>query len=233
MAYIDDLLGRDEKVMYIGRQHIFILVGSILAELGLIVLMIAAGVASQLAFRGGGPIVAGLAFGELILLACIGISVLILISAVFDYLRWLSTEYAITNHRVIRMRGVVNKESSDSSLDKINDLELSQSWLGRMFDYGDIEILTASDAGANMLQKIAHPLEFKRAMIDAKQQYIHGFGYYDPHEVAPYVEHSQQPVASSDNDVASTLHKLADLRDRGLLSTEEFEAKKRELLSRI
>lgn len=232
MAYIDDLLGRDEKVLYIGRQHVSILIGNILAELGLIVLMIAAGVASQVAFRGGGPVIAGLSFGEIILFVCIGISVLILISALLDYSRWLSTEYAITNHRVIRMRGVVSKESTDSSLDKINDLELSQSWLGRMFDYGDIEILTAAEAGTNVLQKIAHPLEFKRAMNDAKQQYIHGFGYYDPHEVAPYVE-QPQPVPAADNDVAATLHKLADLRDRGLLTVEEFETKKRELLSRM
>lgn len=230
MAYIDNLLGRDEHVLYVGRQHMFILIGNIVAELTLIALLIAAGVVSQIAFRNGGPVVAGLAMGQIILVVFVVISAVILISAFFDYLRWSSTEYIVTNHRVVRVRGVFNKETVDSSLDKINDIELRQSVLGRMFDYGDIEILTASETGVNMLRKIAHPLEFKRAMMDAKQQYMHGFGYYDPHEVAPYVEGAPQ-VATQDID--QTLSKLADLRDRGLLSPQEFEDKKRELLSRI
>ncbi|MBC8163454.1 MAG: PH domain-containing protein [Roseiflexaceae bacterium] len=231
MAYIDEMLGRDEKVLYIGRQHIFILVGSILAEIGLIALIIAAGVASQVAFPGGGPnVVSGITVGQMVLGVCVVISLTILVSAVFDYIRWMSTEYVITSHRVIRVRGVLNKQTIDSSLEKINDLETSQSWLGRMFDYGDIEILTAAET-VNLLRKISHPLDFKRALLDAKQQYAHGFGYYDPSEVAPYMEAG--PRSGGDADLASTLHQLADLRDRGLLSTEEFELKKRELLSRI
>lgn len=230
MAYIDNLLGRDEHVLYVGRQHMFILIGNIVAELTLIALLIAAGVVSQIAFRNGGPVVAGLAMGQIILVVFVVISAIILISAFFDYLRWSSTEYIVTNHRAVRVRGVFNKETVDSSLDKINDIELRQSVLGRMFDYGDIEILTASETGVNMLRKIAHPLEFKRSMMDAKQQYMHGFGYYDPHEVAPYVEGAPQVAAQ---DIDQTLSKLADLRDRGLLSPQEFEDKKRELLSRI
>ncbi len=230
MAYVDDMLGRDEKLVYVGRQHVFILIGNILAELGLIALMIAAGVASQAAFPDGGPSVSGMSVGQLVLIVCVVISLVILMSAVFDYMRWMSTEYVITSHRVIRISGMFSKQTIDSSLDKINDLQLSQSWLGRMFDYGDIEILTAADA-VNMLRKIAHPLEFKRAMLDARQLYAHGFGYYDPHEVTPYVEAT--PRTGNEGDIATMLHQLADLRNQGLLSPEEFELKKRELLSRI
>lgn len=229
MAYIDDLLGRDEQVLYVGRQHIFILIGSILAELGLIVLLIAAGVASQVAFANGSPVVSSLSMGQIILIACLVISAFILLSAVGDYLRWLNTEFVITNHRVVRVRGVFSKESIDSSLDKINDLELRQSWVGRIFDFGDIEIVTASDTAVNLLRKISHPLEFKRSMIDAKNQYMHGFGYYDPREVEPYV--NQQ--ASSANSIEDTLVTLTDLRNRGLLTDEEFESKRQELLKRI
>ncbi|KAB8141341.1 PH domain-containing protein [Chloroflexia bacterium SDU3-3] len=232
MAYIDDLLGRDEKVIYIGRQHIFILIGNILAELSLIVLMVAAGVASQVAFPNSRQgMIGNMPIGQMVLIVCLVISLIILVSAIIDYLRWVSTEFVITNHRVVRLRGVVNKEAADSSLDKINDLELRQSWLGRMFDFGDVEILTASDTGANVLQKIAHPLDFKRAMNDAKQQYIHGFGYYDPREVEPYV--SAGGALAGGGDLEHTLSTLAELRDRGVLSNEEFELKKRELLSRI
>ena len=95
---------------------------------------------------------------------------------------------------------------------------------------GTIEILTASDVGINQMRRIGRPLEFKRAMLDAKRNYAHGFGYLDPQAVAAYTQPQAQPGGS---DLQQTLQKLADLRDQGLLSQAEFDAKKRELLSRV
>ena len=227
MAYIDELLGRGENILYVGRQHMFVLVSNILAELSLIALLIAAGVFSQRYLTTVN--VGGFPGGQLVLLVCGAISLIVLISAFLDYLRWNNEQYVVTDHRVIQIRGIFNKAVSDSSLEKINDIELRQSWIGRIFGFGDIEILTASEIGINSLHKIADPLEFKRAMLEAKQEQSRGFGYLDPQAVAAYV----QPPAGPPNDIEQTLRKLADLRDQGLLSQAEFEAKKRELLSRI
>lgn len=226
MAYIDELLARDEKVLYDGRQHTFVLVGSILTEMILIGILIAAGVAAQAAFAS--QIAMGMPVGRLILIACGLISVVVLISAFLDYLRWNNEQYIVTDQRVIQIRGVLNKDVIDSSLDKINDVELRQSWLGRIFDYGTIEILTASDVGINEMRRIAHPLDFKRAMLEAKHNFNRGFGYFDP--AAAY---TQPAPPNTPPDLQQTLQKLADLRDQGLLSVDEFEAKKRDLLSRI
>jgi uncharacterized membrane protein YdbT with pleckstrin-like domain len=228
MAYIDELLGRGEQILYTGRQHMFVLVSNILAELSLIAILIAAGVFSQTAFRGRE--IGSMQVGQLVLIGCGIISVIVLISTFLDYLRWNNEEYVITDHRVIQIRGILNKKVIDSSLEKINDIELRQSWLGRLFDFGDIEILTASDSGVNGMSKIAHPLDFKRAMLEAKQEQSRGYGYLDPQAVAAYMP---QPTPSVHDDIEQTLRKLVDLRDQGLLSQSEFEAKKRELLSRI
>ena len=228
MAYIDELLGRGEHILYVGRQHMFVLISNTLAELSLIALLIAAGVFSQRYLTT--VRVGGLPGGQVVLLVCGAISLIVLISAFFDYLRWNNEQYVITDNRVIQIRGIFNKDVIDSSLDKINDIELRQSWLGRIFGFGDIEILTGSDIGINAMRKISAPLEFKRAMLEAKQEHSRGYGYLDPQAVAAYV---QQPTAGAQNDIEQTLRKLADLRDQGLLSQAEFEAKKRELLSRI
>ena len=229
MAYIDELLGRGENILYIGRKHIFVLISNILAELALIALLIAAGVISQSAFRGRPPI-GNLPVGQVVLIVCGVISLIVLVSAFLDYLRWNSEQYIVTDHRVIQLHGIFNKDVIDSSLDKINDVELRQSWLGRLFDFGTIEILTASDVGINQMRRIGHPLDFKRAMLDAKRNYAHGFGYLDPQAVAAYTQPQAQPGGS---DLQQTLQKLADLRDQGLLSQVEFDAKRRELLNRV
>lgn len=230
MAYIDELLGRGEQVLYDGRQHSFVLISNILTEAVLIGVLVAAGLAARAAFPS--PIVLGLPVGQVVLLGCAIIGLFVLISAVLDFFRWNNEQYVITDHRVIQIRGIFSKDVSDSSLDKINDVELRQSWLGRIFDYGTIEILTASDVGVNVMRALAHPLAFKRAMLDAKQNYQRGFGYLDPQTLAAYM-HTPAHQYSPHGDLEETLQKLADLRDQGLLSQDEFETKKRELLSRI
>jgi uncharacterized membrane protein YdbT with pleckstrin-like domain len=230
MAYIDQLLGRGEQILYTGRQHMFVLVSNILAELSLIALLIAAGVVSQRYLTNVS--VAGRPGGTVVLIACGVISLIVLISAFLDYLRWNNEEYVVTDHRVIQIRGIFNKDVIDSSLEKINDIELRQTWLGRIFDFGDIEILTGSDVGVNAMRKLGHPLEFKRAMLEAKQEQNRGYGYLDPQAVAAYMQQPAQAAGAHD-DIEQTLRKLADLRDQGLLSQAEFETKKQELLSRI
>jgi uncharacterized membrane protein YdbT with pleckstrin-like domain len=228
MAYIDSLLGRGEQILYIARQHIFVLVANILTELALIALLVAAGVASNMAFRNNTtPLIANMTASSLILLICVVISVIVLLSGFADYLRWTTDQVIVTDRRVIQIRGILNKRVLDSSLEKINDVGLSQSLLGRMLNYGTVEILTASgDEGVNVLDRIEAPLEFKRAMLEAKHNHDRGYGYLDP---GGYTTPRQATPA----DIQQTLEELAALRDRGILSSDEFEAKKRELLSRI
>jgi len=164
------------------------------------------------------------------MMACVVISLVVLGSAFLDYIRWNNEQYFVTDTRVIQLRGIFSKEALDSSLEKINDVELRQSWLGRVFDFGDIEIITGSDSGVNYFHRIESPLEFKRAMMEAKQDYSHGYSYLDPQSVAAYMPPAR---GAAEGDREDTLQKLADLRDQGLLSQAEFESKKRELLSRI
>lgn len=230
MAYIDELLGRGEKIVYVARQHLFVLISHVLTEVALIGLLVAAGVVANAAFNSPSlPSVGNLSPGTLILLVCAAISVGVLISGFIDYLRWNTEQYIITDRRVIQVKGVLNKDVIDSSLDKINDVELSQTWMGRIFNYGTIEILTASDTGVNVMDRIGHPLDFKREMLEAKHQQDHY--YVDSHVAAAYPR-ANQPIHGQ-QEIQRTLEELAALRDRGILSSDEFENKKRELLSRI
>ncbi len=228
MAYVDELLGRDEQVVYVARQHPFTLFGSVMAELFLIALLIAAAVLSQQASGAPRVLAAGMTLGEIVLLICVVISLVVLVSALIDYLRWNSRQYVITDQRVIHIEGVLNKQVADSSLEKINDLELRQTWLGRIFDYGDIDVVTASDIGVNHLRRLAHPIDFKKALLEAKHNLTRG--YLDPPPAA-YAPKPAQEVTME--EIQQRLVKLVSLRDQGLISKEEFDAKKRELLSRI
>jgi uncharacterized membrane protein YdbT with pleckstrin-like domain len=92
-----------------------------------------------------------------------------------DVLAWANHKHVVTNQRVIHVVGVLSKEITDSSLEKVNDVRLEQSFWGRVLGYGTVEILTASELGASKFTTIANPIQFKTAMLNAK----HRLGYED------------------------------------------------------
>jgi len=95
----------------------------------------------------------------------------------WGFLSWRMNVYVLTNRRVVEVTGVLSKRVSDSSLEKLTDVVLKQSIIGRILGYGDIEVLTAAaGAGINYLKQIRKPMEFKTAMVDAKEELEHELG---------------------------------------------------------
>ena len=154
-SYLNSLLGDKEEILLVARQHWLVLLEEITSELllsiAIIILIVGLSVFT-------GP------------LALIGLVILVapLASLTRDVLKWSNRKYVITNRRVIQISGVFNKDVVDSSLEKVNDVMLDQTFLGRIFGYGDIEVLTASEIGVNKIRRIANPIQYKIAMVNAK-----------------------------------------------------------------
>ena len=141
-----------------------------------------------------------------------------LVSMGRDVIIWLNRKYIVTNWRVIQMTGVFRKEVTDSSLEKVNDVKLDQSFLGRLLDFGDIEILTASEMGINRFKFVGKPIRLKTAMLNAKEKLERG-----------------QAAASvyPDASAIGLLAQLDHLRKQGVLTEEEFQEKKKQLLAKM
>jgi uncharacterized membrane protein YdbT with pleckstrin-like domain len=126
--------------------------------------------------------------------------------------RWRFTLFVLTNERVITRSGVIAKHSKEIPLETINDVTFAQRILERMIGAGDLIVESAGESGQNRFTDIRHPeavhLEIYRAAESRK-----GLG---------------RPGGPSLGD---ELAKLADLRDRGVLTEEEFQDRKRKLLN--
>ncbi len=274
MRYADSLLTEGEVVVLRSRQHWlsilaktrlgFALWGlAILLLIGIIWFNVAPGLGRDL------PTWAAL------LLIVIG-----LVLIVYRVWQWLSQDYLITNRRLVRVSGILNKRSSDSSLEKINDAVLVQSVLGRMLNFGDLEILTAAEMANDQYHMLKDPKGFKKVMLTQKNSLERSFysgpptpplraeppmaaapqatqpvdmsqaapaaaatalaepaTNPDPFPGAqtPPAEPATTPESVTDEslEVTQTLARLADLRDSGAISAEEYEQKKDELLGRL
>lgn len=235
MSYADSLLSTGERVIHRDRQHWMVLAwGAKLPILSIIAALLLLVLTRDLT----GIVRDGLWWVTVVLFVG-GVAFL-----AWATLRYLNQEYVITNRRVMQVEGVVNKRATDSSLEKINDAALSQSIFGRMFGFGDLDILTAAEQGIERFRMIVDPIGFKRAMLDAKHEYEVGMeragwqpsaaGGADPGRAPTPMAPAEAPGSTSNpDDVTRTLASLADLRDRGAISPEEYEAKKTDLLSRL
>ncbi|MGZ3586843.1 MAG: PH domain-containing protein [Candidatus Limnocylindrales bacterium] len=142
---------------------------------------------------------------------------------------WTAQDYLVTNRRILMVEGIFNKHAADSSLEKINDAVLDQNMLGRMLDYGDLDILTAAEVAVDKYRMLAHAPAFKREMANKKHELeedLSGRMPSPPLTVPP-------SGAAAVPEMADRLAELKGLRDQGLITPEEYEAKRTELLGRI
>lgn len=212
--YLRKLLGENEQVLFVTHQHWLVLLGEIISECLLMVAVIV-GVSLIWALWVPNPLMA-LAYLLLILP---------LISLLRDILTWSNRKYVVTNRRVFQLSGIFSKNVTDSSLEKVNDVKMSQSFLGRMFNYGDIEIMTASELGVNKLTHIGRPILYKTTMINAKEKLERLQVDFTPLRPAPVA-----PAAPTQVDLLSQLNVL---RQHNILTEEEFQRKKAELLNKV
>jgi uncharacterized membrane protein YdbT with pleckstrin-like domain len=97
---------------------------------------------------------------------------LALVAAVLLIQQWLHswiTEIAVTNRRVIYKKGLIQRETNEMNMDKVESVQIDQSILGRMLDYGNVTILGTGE-GFETLRTIANPIELRNSITgnDAK-----------------------------------------------------------------
>jgi uncharacterized membrane protein YdbT with pleckstrin-like domain len=183
--YRDTLLAPEERVALITRPHALTFwLGAIKWLVAALVLMAIALVIEQTAVLP--PALTRVR--PYLTLVLVLLAVLALGSVLLAWLRWRAHEVVVTDRRVIRIAGVLSKDVIDYSLDAITDLRLRQSWLGRMFGYGDVEILTASEVASqprDTFPVVAGPIQFMHAVQQQREWRRRGF--QDP-------SHITQPI---------------------------------------
>jgi membrane protein YdbS with pleckstrin-like domain len=144
MSYLDDHLLSDERIVYRARLHWTIFLTSIVVVL--------LGIALGILLRVVEPAYwyAGLALAGIGLLLAIGPAV-----------RYISSEFAVTDKRVLGKVGFIERESDETLLSKIEAIAVDQGVVARMFGFGTVTI-TGTGGTQERFAGIGNPLEFRR-----------------------------------------------------------------------
>lgn len=164
-SYIEQSLAPGEKIVALFRLHWlvwlrmwFVLLVGVLVAVGILWI--------------GGARFGGTSLGGVWWLA-LAVALVAAIIALYEWLTLRTIEQGVTNHRVIRKTGVVSRQSTELRLASIETVDLKQSFWGRIFRYGNVEI-TGRGETAMFLQRLADPIGVKRAIETAYSGYAEG-----------------------------------------------------------
>jgi uncharacterized membrane protein YdbT with pleckstrin-like domain len=85
-----------------------------------------------------------------------------------QWCQWWITEIAVTNRRVIYKTGLIQRETNEMNMDKVESIQIDQSIFGRMLDYGNVTILGTGE-GFKTLRTIASPIELRNSVTGSAQ----------------------------------------------------------------
>lgn len=143
MGFPQRLLADDERLVLVLRRHVKVLFGPILL---LILCLVALGATAALT-----P--AGSRFWALLVVAAIAL-VILLRWALWPFLIWFNTVYAITNRRLILRNGVLNRSGHDMPLGRLNDVSFSHNLLERLLGCGTLVVESGGEHGQLVLSEV-------------------------------------------------------------------------------
>jgi uncharacterized membrane protein YdbT with pleckstrin-like domain len=149
------------------------------------------------------------------------------------YFSWKVNIWVVTNFRVIDEAGLLNHFAKESPLEKINNVSYDQTLLGRILNFGHVEIQTAAEVGATDYYNVHGPKRLKDTITLAQAEYKNM-------QLASQAQHMATAMGIQAGEVkyssggsvaiASELEKLHQLKQQGVISEEEFNKAKSKLL---
>jgi hypothetical protein len=175
--------------------------------------------------------------GGLMDLISTGVLIVAIAIILYNVAVFFSAHFGVTNMRVLRYEGILRRRSSETLLDTLTDVKLTESFLGRTLGFGDLQILTSSGAaGKDEWDTVSGAAKLRTAIQEQKARKVVPSG--QPHAAPTVPPPAAVPVPASAppnaaDDAAIALARLADLHRQALITDEEFQAKRSEVLARI
>ena len=201
MAWPEDALSHDEEIISSFRPHWKLLFIPFLWFIGL---SIAIGFVA-------------VAFDWLQWVLLVVLAGLLIYFVIRPLVAWWTTQYVLTTERLITRKGLIAKSGVEIPLERITNVNFNQSVFERILGAGDLLVESAGSTGQSKFSDIPHPDDFQALLYKVREQ-----------RTIALSGNPQAPQATPTQ--ADAIRDLAKLKDEGLITDEEYEAKRRELL---
>jgi membrane protein YdbS with pleckstrin-like domain len=204
MSFPSKLLNEGEQVILDLRPHWWYLSGPV----AVVVIVLAGTIAALVASAPDAVLIA--------------LAVVLIVSVGWllkRYARWATTNFVLTSHRLVHRSGVIAKVGKEIPLDHINDISYRQTIFDRIIGAGDLVIESAGERGQEVFPDLPKP-----GLIQNEIYRQIDFGK---------TRMADRMAGRRELSIPEQIDKLDELRERGVLTQAEFDAKKAQLLDRM
>lgn len=154
MSFIQNNLLKNERLIYFSRMHWIVFTLPVFMLLAAIIFAALA----PLLFPGYLPFIK-IRLAAVVVLVCVGVAIF---SGIAAFVRYATSEYGITNRRIVLKTGWLSRDSLELFINKIEAIYVDQSIVGRIFNYGTIRIVGTGGTQDTFFY-IPRPLAFRKA----------------------------------------------------------------------
>ena len=161
LGYIQSSLLKDERLVYGVRPHWIIFTSTAWSFIAAIYLLFFARISLSWNVYGNISFREAISFGFLMASAYLFLS---------SYIYYATSEYGVTNKRVLIKVGWIRRASLEIMLDKVEGVLVDQSISGRLFNFGEITII-GTGGTKDSFPYIPDPLRFRREVQEQVAEY--------------------------------------------------------------
>ncbi|HZQ26190.1 MAG TPA: PH domain-containing protein [Acidimicrobiales bacterium] len=152
-------------------------------------------------------------------LAAVALVVAGLVWLLVRYLRRATTLFVVTTDRLVLRHGVLAKHGKEIPLERVNDISVSQTVFERLLRAGSVLIESGGERGQELVPSIPRPFEVQNVIYTEIER--------------AQARAAERQVGRRELSVPEQIEKLDELRQRGVITQAEFDAKKAQLLDRL
>jgi uncharacterized membrane protein YdbT with pleckstrin-like domain len=154
------------------------------------------------------------------------------VDTIYQYVQWKTTQFAVTDQRVAYQSGVIRRRGVSIPLNRVNNVNFDQSMIARMLNNGIVIVESAGETGDSVFENIPEP-EHVRSLIFAQVEADENADSERDAAALARILKDQNVDGPAAQSAQDRLEELEGLHAQGLVSDDEFEVKRQQILDDI
>jgi uncharacterized membrane protein YdbT with pleckstrin-like domain len=159
--------------------------------------------------------------------------VVILVSTIYKFIGWKTTRFAITNQRVAYQSGIIQRRGVSIPLNRVNNVNFTQSFIARALNNGIVTIESAGETGDSVFENIPDPEKVRTLIFQQVEADEQADSDRNAASLAKAMQQHIPPPPTAGPSAQERLKALDDLRAQGLVNDAEYELKRRQILEEL
>ena len=159
--------------------------------------------------------------------------VVIIVATIYAFIGWKTTRFAITDQRVAYQSGIIQRRGVSIPLNRVNNVNFTQSFIARALNNGIVTIESAGETGDSVFENIPDPEKVRTLIFQQVEADEQADSDRNAAALAKAMQQHIAPPPTAGTSAQERLKALDDLRTQGLVNDVEYELKRKQILEEL